>query len=248
MLDDLLPNPVVELSGLSRVHRTRDRTFEIYAPSIVIEQGGFYAVVGPSGSGKSTLLDMLALVRRPTEVGAFTMWPDGETGFDIGAIWRSGRDDDLADLRRSAIGYVLQTGGLLPFLNVSANVALPLKLVGLRPSSSDILNMLDEFGMRQHARKSPSRLSGGERQRVAVIRALAHNPALVLADEPTAAVDRALARDIVLGLADRARSQGAAVVMVTHDEKLVDGIADRRIRLVRAGDQPEHVQYQTILE
>jgi len=247
-MDDPLPNPVVEIRDLSRVHRTRDRTFEIYAPSIMIEAGGFYAVVGPSGSGKSTLLDMLALVRRPTAIGSFKMWPGNESVFDIGEIWRTGGDSDLADLRRSAIGYVLQTGGLLPFLNVSANVALPLKLLGARARSSDILKMLDEFGMRQHARKAPNQLSGGERQRVAVVRALAHNPALVLADEPTASVDRALARNIVLGLADRARSRGAAVVMVTHDEALVEGIADRRIRLVRSGEQADQVRYETVLE
>jgi len=102
--------------------------------------------------------------------------------------------------------------------------------------------------MRQHARKAPNQLSGGERQRVAVVRALAHNPALVLADEPTASVDRALARNIVLGLADRARSRGAAVVMVTHDEALVEGIADRRIRLVRSGEQADQVRYETVLE
>ncbi|WP_430432235.1 ABC transporter ATP-binding protein [Oceanicaulis sp.] len=205
----------------------------------------FYALVGPSGSGKSTLLDMLALVRQPTYADAFVFRPDGEQVVDIAHLWSRRRESRLADLRRTGIGYVLQTGGLMPFLSVAENVALPNQLVGRNPSRQEVETLLAEFGMDAHSGKRPAKLSGGERQRVAIARALAHRPALVLADEPTAAVDRELARAIVRGFAARARADGAAVVMVTHDEALIDGAADVKIRFACTARDSRSVRFET---
>lgn len=222
--------PVVEARSLSRVHETRDRRFEVHVSNLRIMPSKFYALVGPSGSGKSTLLDMLALVRRPTSADGFHFRPDGGAIVDVAHLWARQREGALADLRRSGIGYVLQTGGLMPFLSVAENVALPSRLIGRKPSRQEVSRLLSELGVEAHARKHPAKLSGGERQRVAIARALAHRPALVLADEPTAAVDRELARTIVEGFAVRAKADDAAVVMVTHDEALIDNMADVKIR------------------
>lgn len=240
--------PVVAARGLSRIYETRDRRFEVRAEALTIAPSRFYALVGPSGSGKSTVLDMLALVRRPSACDAFVFAPGGGDAVDVGRLWSRDRQDALADLRRIGIGYVLQTGGLLPFLSVEQNVRLPNALIGRNPTSREVRALLAELGMEGHARKRPSRLSGGERQRVAIARALAHRPALVLADEPTAAVDRELARSIVESFASRARAENAAVVMVTHDEALIDGVADEKIRFHRAGRTGDHIVYEAVPE
>ncbi len=238
-------DPIVAIEALSHGYAGRDRAFELRVPSLHIAPGRFHALVGPSGSGKSTLLDILALVRRPQKAADYFFTPaPGARPADVNAAWRAGDDATLADLRRIGVGYVLQSGGLLPFLSVAENVSLPIALAGARPDPRATRRLLGEFGMEAHADKRVERLSGGERQRVAIARALAHRPVMVLADEPTAAVDRDLARAIVEALATRARQAQAAVVMVTHDEAIVDGVADVKIRFVRAAHGARSVRYE----
>jgi putative ABC transport system ATP-binding protein len=126
------------------------------------------------------------------------------------------------------LGYVLQTGGLLPFLSVHDNIALPCELAGLGDGRDRARRLAEELGIVDQLDKKPAHLSGGQRQRVAIARALVHEPALVLADEPTAAVDVANAAAIARTFGDLTKTRGACVVMATHDENLARSVADRR--------------------
>jgi putative ABC transport system ATP-binding protein len=224
---------ILRLEDVRKRREAGGRIFELVVPRLVVTRGQFVAITGPSGSGKSTLLDMLGMVLRPTQAGTFMFTPpDGtQSPFAVVELWEDDQDR-LADLRRIYLGYVLQSGGLLPFLTVSQNIGLSRALVGRPWTTREVEAELQELGLQGQAHQWPSSLSGGERQRVAIIRALFHGPSMVLADEPTAAVDRARARAIVVDLFKRSRERGVTVLMVTHDHVLLDGIADHWISLV----------------
>jgi putative ABC transport system ATP-binding protein len=218
--------PVVALRDLVRVREQGGVAFELRVPAFDLHAGEFVALVGESGCGKSTLLDILALVLRPSSVGSFVL-RDGGThrSVDANALWQANDEDGLARVRREMLGYVLQSGGLLPFLNVRRNIGLPRRLkTGRR---GDIHDLAERMGLGGLLDKKPRYLSGGQRQRVAILRAIGHRPALILADEPTAAVDRARARAIVSDFRDLAKAEGCAIAMVSHDQQLVQDFADR---------------------
>ena len=146
--------------------------------------------------------------------------------FDIGWLYiRLFQLLGLARVRRELLGYVLQSGGLLPFLNVRRNIGLPRRLKTGRPG--DIADLAERMGLGGLLDKKPRYLSGGQRQRVAILRAIGHRPSLILADEPTAAVDRSRARAIVSDFRDLAKAEGCAIAMVSHDQQLVQDFADR---------------------
>jgi putative ABC transport system ATP-binding protein len=211
--------------GLHREHG--GLSFHLRIPRFVVRAGEFVALVGDSGSGKSTFLDVLGLILRPSVADRFKMRvATGEQPEDILTLWRRGEDGRLAALRRAYLGYVLQTGGLLPFLTVEGNLKLPLLMNGLSCDRDELLRATERFGVAQYLGRRPELLSGGERQRVAVLRAMMHRPLLVLADEPTAAVDKSRARAIVADFRKFARELGSAIVMVTHDLDLVREAAD----------------------
>jgi putative ABC transport system ATP-binding protein len=197
------------------------RRFVVEGGAIVLRRGSHVALVGPSGSGKSTLLDMLALALAPDAADVFYL-ADGEgRAIDVGGKWQRGDSDGLAALRRERLGYVLQTGGLLPFLSVRENIALPLRLNGRRDDGAvdaiaERLGIADRLGLR------PGALSVGERQRAAIARALIHQPALVIADEPTASVDQANAEKIFGLFAELIAQSGVAAVVATHDRALAE--------------------------
>lgn len=183
-----------------------------------ITAGEHLALVGPSGSGKTTLLDTLAFIAQPSSVGAFRFGPAG--GRDLVPQMRGRNSDVMAQLRRRHIGYVPQVGGLLPALTVRANVELPRRLLGLT-DMRPVDDLLSALGMTRHARKKPTALSVGERQRVAIARALAHQPAVICADEPTAALDpyhSDRVMDLFTGLA---RDSGATLLVVSHEQDRV---------------------------
>jgi putative ABC transport system ATP-binding protein len=190
--------------------------------SLTIPPGGFTAIVGRSGSGKSTLLNLAAGIDAPS----------------AGEVWVEGRalstldDDALTRLRRERVGVVYQFFHLLPTLDVRENVALPLLLEG-RPERSALERadaLLAEVGMSARATARPHTLSGGEMQRAAVARALVHEPALVLADEPTGNLDSRAAVQVVELLADLVRRHGSTLVMVTHSREAAEA-ADRVVTL-----------------
>jgi len=235
--------PSVDLEEVTRRREQGPTAFVLRVPRLRVHAGEFVALVGDSGSGKSTLLDMLALVLRPSAARAFRMRLAGDgSGTDVMALWQAGREGRLAGIRRRHLGYVLQTGGLLPFLTVRANLTLPLAMNGRAPDRAEVARAAERMGLGRHLDRKPDRLSGGERQRVAVLRALLHRPALVLADEPTAAVDKSRARSIVADFRSFARELGSAIVMVTHDLDLVREVADTTYRCTLEGASAERVE------
>jgi putative ABC transport system ATP-binding protein len=203
--------------------------FAMEVPRFVVQPGQAVAITGPSGSGKSTVLDALGLVLRPTEAGRF-----GFGAVDVAAAWRAGNADRLAGLRASAVGYILQTGGLLPFLNVRQNIGLSPALLGQTPGGVNFDALVAALKLGPHLGKMPAQLSIGERQRAAIARALAHRPALLLADEPTASLDPVNA-DAVLGLLlDLVKSLGTALILVSHDWARVESLGLTRYSTVAA--------------
>lgn len=208
--------------SLRDVHKTRgagQQGYRLAVPHLELQAGRHYALIGPSGCGKSTLLDLLALVLAPDRAQRFD-FSTADREYDVGGLWRQGDQDRLARLRSRHLGYVLQTGGLLGYLDVHANIALPRKLLGLAEDGS-VERLAEQLGIGEQLRKKPAALSVGQRQRVSCARALAHGPQLVLADEPTAALDPLNAGRVMDLLLEQAGRQRACCVIATHDEALV---------------------------
>jgi putative ABC transport system ATP-binding protein len=226
--------PIYRLRDLRKTLDASGSRFELLVEELDIAPGEVLAVTGPSGSGKSTLLDMLALALRPDAASKFTFGPP-PAGHDVMALWQRRDHDGLARLRARYCGYVLQTGGLLPFLTVFDNIALAQRLAG-RLDRAVVDDLAMRLGIADQLRKKPAQLSVGQRQRVAIARALAHRPAVVLADEPTASVHPALGAEIAALLVAETRRTGAALVVATHDEELFAAFAPRR--LTPAGEAP----------
>ncbi len=219
-------SPLLILRDTYKRREKGEVIFELQIPQLSLDPGQFIAIVGTSGCGKSTLLDLLALVSRPTHCGQFTYFaPPTRQAIDLKQLWDDQNETGLATLRRSTLGYVLQTGGLLPFLTVWQNLQLPCKVNGYE-NDTQIRQFAQRFGVAEQLNKKPQHLSGGQRQRVAILRALSHRPQLILADEPTAAVDKERAQSIVRDFHTLAKEQGTTIVMVTHDHELVAPFAE----------------------
>jgi putative ABC transport system ATP-binding protein len=212
------PRPIAELEAVSRERGRTGDGFRLEIERFRIAPGERVAIVGPSGSGKSTFLDLLALSLAPSSAGLFR----GPGGVDVAALWRARAGKSLARLRREAIGYVLQSGALLPFLSAVRNIELPLRLRGATGAedSTRVQALVRRLALGTVAQRMPSELSFGQRQRVAVARALAHRPLLVLADEPTASLDAGAATAVMALLTELAQEHGSAVLLVSHDEQL----------------------------
>ena len=200
-------------------------------------RGELVAVTGPSGCGKSTALDILAGILRPDAAERFIFAPDDNTAVDIMDAWRGGRLDLLALLRRRAMGYVLQTGGLLPFLSARDNIMLPLRTLG-QPWNADIDALSERLGISRLLSAPPHKLSVGERQRVAVARALAASPPLILADEPTAALDPVNAESVLRLFTELARERQCTVILVTHAPETTRPLGFRECRICLAHPEP----------
>lgn len=181
----------------------------------------FLAIVGPSGSGKSTLLGLIAGLDTPTS---------GSISLD-GVELTSLSEDRLARLRREKIGYVFQSFHLIPTLTALENIAVPLELAGDPESAAKASLLLQAVGLEPRAHHYPVQLSGGEQQRVAVARAFANRPAILLADEPTGNLDTVTGQQVIELLIRLNRDQGCTLVLVTHDPALAVH-ADRVVRLV----------------
>ena len=219
------------VENLSKTRRIGNVAFKLHIPDLSVQVGQFLAIVGPSGCGKSTVLDLLALVLSPDlDTDAQFILKENHlpalTGYNIAQLWRGQNGHALARIRRQSIGYVLQTGGLLPFLSVKKNIELTCRLSKVREWETRVQDIASKLGIEQQLSKKPGFLSGGERQRVSIARALVHRPAVVLADEPTAAVDKARAKSIVMDFKRLAQDEGTGIVMVTHDRDLIDNVAD----------------------
>jgi putative ABC transport system ATP-binding protein len=194
---------------------------------MVVQPGEVVGLIGPSGSGKSTLLKCLGAVIEPTS-GRMAL--GGETIYDNG--WKV---TDLRALRRDRIGFVFQAPYLIPFLDVTDNVAVLPMLAGISNSKARerAREMLAALDVGHRAQAQVSQLSGGEQQRVSIARALVNQPPIILADEPTAPLDSERALTVIRILNEMAQRFGTAIIVVTHDEKIIPTF--RRIYHIRDG-------------
>ncbi|MEU4445301.1 ABC transporter ATP-binding protein [Actinosynnema sp. NPDC050801] len=216
-----MTTPVIELRDVSR--RYDDGPPALSDVSLTVGAGEAVAILGPSGSGKSTLLNLIAGLDRP-DAGTVTV-----DGVRVDGLGEAGS----ARYRRARVGMVFQFFNLLDDLTVADNVVLPAQLAGMARGEAGkrAAELLDQLGIARHARAYPGRLSGGERQRVAVARALMNRPALLLADEPTGALDTASGED-VSALLTELNADGQTLVVVTHDLALARSCTRRTIQLV----------------
>ena len=219
---DIAENAVLELRAVTRVHGTGEGAVTaLDTVSMTVEAGQLVAVMGPSGSGKSTLLNLAGGLDSPTTGDVIV------EGTRLRGLTRA----SLAQLRRRSIGYVFQSLNLIPSLTAAENVMLPRELDGIsaRRARTDAMRALAEFGLADLADRFPDDMSGGQQQRVAIARAIVGDRRLVLADEPTGALDSVTGEEVLRLLRARC-DNGAAGVLVTHDARHA-GWADRIVFL-----------------
>lgn len=217
--------------------------FRLAVESLRVQAGEYVAITGPSGCGKSTALDILGMLLKPTSVGRFVFSSGPGNSEDIAQYWRAGALDRMSLLRLRHFGYVLQTGELLPYLTVLENVILASSILGsdqhaCRKRGEELLEALDIAHLRD---KLPANISIGERQRSAIARALASEPKIVLADEPTASLDPVRARIVMQLLLDMVRKNGTTLIVVTHDLKLVSDLGFRQAPMTFEKDEQGEV-------
>lgn len=218
MTDD--PTPALEMTDVTLELGDGDSQIRaLEAVSLRVLPGEFVAIVGPSGAGKSSLLAVAGALSRPTSGRARVH------GTDLGTLSKGA----AARFRLAHIGFIFQSGNLLPSLTAADQLRLAGRLA--RNTKVDIEALLNSVGIAHRAGHRPGELSGGERQRVGIARALVNAPSLLLADEPTAALDRRRSHEVVQLLADRARSEEVAVVMVTHDHNVLEH-CDRVLEMI----------------
>lgn len=218
----------IRIEGLGKRYGRGDTAVDaLRQVNMSVAPGEVVGLIGPSGSGKTTLLKCLGAIIEPT---AGTMTLGGEVIYDNG--WRI---NDLRALRRDRIGFVFQAPYLIPFLNVTDNIALLPMLAGQpnREARRRARELLDALDVGHRALAMPSQLSGGEQQRVAIARGLVNRPPVILADEPTAPLDSERALAVIRILNDMARQFETAIIVVTHDEKIIPTF--RRIYHIRDG-------------
>ncbi len=218
-----MPSTIIDLDNVRKVYQMGDTELEALSGSNVeIKEGEFVAVMGPSGSGKSTLMNMIGALDTPTS---------GEVNIGDEAISQL-NEDDLALLRSKKIGFIFQQFNLIPSMNATENVALPMLFrgVGKKERTERAENILEKVGLKDRMGHMPSELSGGQRQRVSIARALANDPDIILADEPTGNLDTETGENI-MDLLTELNDEGKTIIMVTHDENDAE-YADRIIKIV----------------
>jgi putative ABC transport system ATP-binding protein len=214
--------PIIETHGLTKVFGSNGMAVHaLCGIDLTVSAGEFVALVGPSGSGKSTLMAIIGCLDSPTE-GSYAIDGTNVEGLSGAA---------LARIRNEKVGFVFQNYNLLPKASIARNVELPLLYagVGRKERRRRALELLERVGIPEKANVLPAVLSGGQRQRVAIARALANTPALLLADEPTGALDSKTGEE-VLALFKELHRQGNSVMLVTHDAHIAS-LAERRVEL-----------------
>lgn len=219
---------MLELQDLVVTRSDGDRRFALRVAQLSIAPGDVVGLTGASGTGKTLLLEVLGLLRRP-DAGRYVLHT-GAARLTLSDLWAGAAWRDAPMRRAQSFGFVPQSGGLLPFLSVSENVALGQRVKGLCDPAL-VEDLLARLGLADVASLLPAALSIGQRQRVAIARALAHRPQCVIADEPTAALDPDAARSAMELLLDAARSEGAGVLVSSHDVALLDQFDMRRVAL-----------------
>ena len=215
---------LIELRDVYKIYQMGDEAVHaLDGISLTVDRGEFVAIVGSSGSGKSTAMNIIGCLDVPTS-GTYYLG-----GRDVSAM----NDDQQAEIRNKMLGFIFQQYNLIPKLTVQENVELPLLYagVGAQERRARATEALERVGLAEKHRNLPSQLSGGQQQRVSIARALAGHPSLILADEPTGALDSRTGRE-VLGFLQKLNREGDTVVLITHD----NSIAVRARRIVRLQD------------
>ena len=217
--------PVLEATGLTKVYGSgHTEVTAVRDATLHVARGEIVALLGPSGAGKSTLLTLIGLILPPNAgrivIGGTTVFADQRTWVDVRRF------------RRQHLGFVFQKANLIPFLTAQENVRLAMEINDQpsRVAKRRAAQLLDYLGVGERANHLPSKLSGGEQQRVAVARALANRPGLILADEPTAALDSVRGRQVMELFAKVAHEQQSGVIVVTHDHRALD-VFDRTLEM-----------------
>lgn len=216
------PTPIIQTAGLTKVYGANGTAVHaLRGIDLTVDKGEFVALIGPSGSGKSTLMAILGCLDLPTE-GTYTL--DGRQVQGLAG-------SELARIRNEKVGFVFQSYNLLPKASIVRNVELPMLYGGIsrRERRERAMALLEKVGIAEKAHNLPGTLSGGQRQRVAVARALANEPALLLADEPTGALDSKTGAE-VLDLFRDLHHQGHTLLLVTHDPSIA-AQAERRVEI-----------------
>lgn len=216
--------PLVEMKNVYKIYHMGDTDIHaLDGISLTIEKGEFVAIVGQSGSGKSTCMNIIGCLDVATK-GVYKL---------NGKAINNYTQDELAEVRNKMLGFIFQQYNLLPKLTVLENVELPLLYAGVKESEQKrrALSSLDRVGLRAKAGNYPSQLSGGQQQRVSIARALAGDPSVILADEPTGALDSRTGREVMIFL-QKLNAEGNTIILITHD----NSIAAKAKRIIRITD------------
>lgn len=243
--------PLIEFRDVYKIYKMGDNNVHaIDGISMTVERGEFLAIVGQSGSGKSTCMNIIGCLDVPTSGSYFL---DGK---DVSHM----TDDEQAEIRNKKLGFIFQQYNLIPKLNVRQNVELPLLYAGMseKEQAERAMKSLERVGLADKAKNMPSQLSGGQQQRVSIARALAGDPSIILADEPTGALDSKTGKE-VLGFLKQLHEEGNTIVLITHDNTIAaqaervirmhdgrvvyDGVADitKFATVAHAGDEEENL-------
>ena len=216
--------PLIEFKDVYKIYQMGDSEVRaVDGISMTVNKGEFLAIVGQSGSGKSTCMNIIGCLDVPTSGSYFL---DGK---DVSHM----TDDEQAEIRNKKLGFIFQQYNLIPKLNVRQNVELPLLYAGIseKEQAERAMKALDRVGLCDKAKNMPSQLSGGQQQRVSIARALAGNPSIILADEPTGALDSRTGKE-VLSFLQKLHKEGNTIVLITHD----NNIAAQAERVIRVHD------------
>jgi putative ABC transport system ATP-binding protein len=222
--EDSKLKPVIQIDDIKKIYQIGNQKIQaLRGVSLEITQGDFVAIMGPSGSGKSTMMNVLGCLDKPS---------DGEYYLD-GIPISQAHDDELAIIRNRKIGFVFQSFNLLPRTTAVENVELPLLYAGIsvRKRRELAIESLENVGLSERLFNKPNELSGGQQQRVSIARALVNNPVILLADEPTGALDTKTSIEI-MDIFQRLNNEGKTVILVTHEPE----IAEYAKRVVRFRD------------
>ncbi|AGK95357.1 ABC transporter ATP-binding protein [Clostridium pasteurianum] len=215
---------IIKMINIEKIYKMGNSTFKALSDvNLTIAEGEYVAIVGPSGAGKSTLMNIIGCLDKPSR---------GEYVLD--GINTNCNDNKLAEIRNKKIGFIFQNYNLLPKLNILENVELPLLYLGYpnNKSKEKVRGVIEKVGLSNHLKHKPSELSGGQMQRVAIARALVTDPQMILADEPTGALDSKTGKEVLKMLTDL-NDEGNTIVMITHDMEIASHA--KRIITVRDG-------------
>lgn len=216
---------MLSISKLSLKRGVGQHAHRVLLPELKLAGGEIVAITGSSGCGKSTLLEGIGLLLAPESIASFVLGPHT----DVAGLLHRQEGNALAAIRASDLGFVLQSGGLLPFLSVRDNILLPRKVLQ-KPAHSPMLDyVIERLGLGRLLDKKPSALSIGERQRAAFVRAMAHEPRLILADEPTSALDPHNAQILFELFLELLKEQRMSALVVSHDWQLISRFGIKRL-------------------